>query len=66
MLGCWGNLALELTERALWAHYGTGVIGSLSLVYSNNESIEGEIRKTIASTIASRKIKHLEINIARK
>ena len=38
----------------------------MAFLYSNNEQIEREIRKTIPFTIASKRIKYLRINLMKE
>jgi hypothetical protein len=47
------------------AGYKINLHKSVAFLYTNNEQIEKEYRKTIPFTIASKKIKYLGINLAK-
>ena len=55
---------LELiNEFSKVAGYKINVQKSVTFLYTNNEAIESEIKKTIPFTIASKTIKYLGINL---
>ena len=57
---------LELiNEFSKVAGYKINIQKSVAFLYANNELTEREIKKTIPFTIASRRIKYLEINPAK-
>ena len=58
------RLLLELiNEHSKVARYKTDTPKSLVFLYTNNEKIESEIKETIPSTIARKRIKYLGINL---
>ena len=58
---------LELiTEYSKVAGYKINTQKSLAFLYTNNEKTEREIKETIPFTIATKRIKYLQINLPRK
>ena len=58
---------LELiNEYSKVARYKINTEKSLAFVYTNNEKIEREIKETIPFTIATKRIKHLGINLPKE
>ena len=58
---------LELiSEYSKVAGYKINTQKSVAFLYTNNEPIETEIRKTIPFTIASKRIKYLGINLTKE
>ena len=58
---------LELiNEYSKVARYKINTLKSLAFLYTNNEKIEREIKGTIPFTIATKRIKHLGINLPKE
>ena len=58
---------LELiSEYSKFAGYKINTQKSVAFLYTNNEQIEREIRKTTPFTIASKRIKHLGISLTKE
>ena len=58
---------LELNnEYSKVAGYKINTQKSLAFLYTNNEKTEGEIKETIPFTIATKRIKHLGINLPKE
>ena len=55
-----------LSEYSKVAGYKINTQTSVAFLYTNNEPIEREIRKTIPFTIASKRIKYLGINLTKE
>ena len=55
-----------LTEFSKVAGYKTNTYTSLAFLYTNNENSEGEIMVSIPSTIATKRIKYLGINLPKE
>ena len=53
-------------EYSKVAGYKINTQKSVAFLYTNNEPIEREIRKTIPFTIASKRIKYLGINLTKE
>ena len=58
---------LELiNEYSKVAGYKTNTQKSLAFLYTNNEKVEKEIKETISFTIATKRIKYLEIYLPKE
>ena len=55
-----------INEFGKIAKYKVNIQKSKAFLYTNNETSEAEIRKKIPFDIATRKIKHLGINLAKE
>ena len=55
-----------INEYSKVAEYKINTQKSLAFLYTNNEKIEKEIKETISSTIATKRIKYLRINLPKE
>ena len=57
---------LELISEFAGCRYKINTEKSLAFLYTNNEKSEGEIKESIPFTIATKRIKYLEINLTKE
>ena len=57
---------VRISEFSKVSGYKINIHKSVSFLYANNELSEREIKKTMPSTFASKRIKYLGINLAKK